>query len=404
MTRRHMVYTPWQRLIVAGLAVIRRPNRLWCACRQWGHRALQRLEVAVTPLSERPLLCLCSGVLAGSGLGMIVPLTPLLIGLLLGAATILVLPWPFPQTQRCCRIASLGLLLTHGHALWQMRAVPLDHIAYLLTTQPAPPLTVDGILERPIEPLGDRQRLHLRVQRVERPQGWQTASGLVRLSVHTDHLPFLPGDLLRVTRLRLHEVRGFQNPGAFNFQRFMQRQGITVVGGVSDAARLSLQHRPQGFSLARLIEQWRQHLQARTRAALSAPYDAIFLAMVLGHRGQLSTMVEEAFRKTGTAHLLVVSGLNVGFIAAAFMLMWRPLLREVRSRLPRSWLPGWRPTPLALLLLLPPVAPLLDAGRMASTHSARRLDARLLYAGVSPGPQAGNFVRAAPRRHLDSAA
>jgi competence protein ComEC len=247
------------------------------------------------------------------------------------------------------------LLLTHGHALWQMRAVPLDHIAYLLTTQPTPPLTVEGILERPIEPLGDRQRLHLRVQRVERPHGWQTASGLARLSVHTDHLPFLPGDLLRVTRLRLHEVRGFQNPGAFNFQRFMQQQGITVVGGVSDAARLRLQHRPQGFSLARLIEQWRQHLQARTRAALAAPYDAIFLAMVLGHRGQLSTMVEEAFRKTGTAHLLVVSGLNVGFIAAAFMLMWRPLLREVRSRLPRSWLPGWRPTPLALLLLLPPL-------------------------------------------------
>jgi competence protein ComEC len=236
-----------------------------------------------------------------------------------------------------------------------MRAVPLEHITYLLTTQPASPLTVDGILEGPIEPLGDRQRLHLRVQRVQRQQGWQTASGLVRLSVHTDHLPFLPGDHLRVTRLRLHEVRGFQNPGSFNFQRFMQRQGITVVGGVSDAARLSLQQRPAGFSLARLLEQWRQHLQARARASLPAPYDAIFLAMVLGHRGQLSAMVEEVFRKTGTAHLLVVSGLNVGFIAAAFMLMWRPLLREVRSRLPRSWLPGWRPTPLALGLLLPPL-------------------------------------------------
>jgi competence protein ComEC len=249
----------------------------------------------------------------------------------------------------------LGLLLTHLHASWQMRAVPLDHIMHSLAAAPSAPLTVEGVLARPIEPQRDRQRLYLQVQRLETPTGWQTATGLVRLSVPADGLPYVPGDRLRVSRLRLHEVRGLQNPGTFNFQRFMQRQGISAVGGVSNPTRISLQHRPPGLVLPRLIEQWRQHLQGRIRASLHAPYDAVFLAMVLGQRGHLPAAVEESFRQTGTAHLLVVSGLHVGFIAVTFMLIWRTVLREVRSRLPRSWWPGCRPTPLAIVLLSPPL-------------------------------------------------
>jgi competence protein ComEC len=352
MTHLHVIYT---RLHALFLALGRRSSAVWDAGRQWLCHVWQHLEAVMTPLSERPLLCLCSGMLGGSGLGLTVALTPGLVALLLGIATVLCLRWPLPPARQCCRLFYLGFLLTHLHALWLMRAVPLDHIMHVVATQPSTPLTVDGIVARPIAPQGDRQRLYLQVQRIEGQHGWQTTTGLVRLSVQAPSLPFLPGDVLRITRLRLHAVRGFQNPRAFNFQRFMQRQGLTAVAGVSNPARLSLLQRPAGFAVARLLEQWRQRLHARIHTALPAPYDAMFLAMVLGHGGQLPATVEAVFRQTGTAHLLVASGLNIGFIAAACMLMWRPLLREVRSRLPRAWLPGWRPTPLAILLLLPPL-------------------------------------------------
>ena len=93
---------------------------------------------------------------------------------------------------------------------------------------------------------------------------------------------------MRVTRLRLHQVRGSHNPGGFDFERFMRWQGIYVVGGVSNPERLSLQHRPEGFRLDRTLEQWRQRLRAGVRTLLSAPYDAVFLAMVIGQRGDLT--------------------------------------------------------------------------------------------------------------------
>ena len=51
----------------------------------------------------------------------------------------------------------------------------------------------------------------------------------------------------------------------------------------------------------------------------------------------------------------MVSGLNVSCIAIALLWFWRLILRQIRGWLPRSWVPGWRPTPLAALLSLPPV-------------------------------------------------
>jgi competence protein ComEC len=161
--------------------------------------------------------------------------------------------------------------------------------------------------------------------------------------------------MVRVTRLRLHPVHGFFNPGSFDIRGFLHRQGIYALGGVHNPARLSLQQRPAGFVPARTIEHWRRFLHARVSAYLPPPYDAMFLAMVLGHRGNLTAPVEDSFRKAGTTHLLVASGLNVGFIAAVCLFGWRTLLRLIRSWLPRAWMPGWRPTPVAVLLSLPTV-------------------------------------------------
>ena len=91
--------------------------------------------------------------------------------------------------------------------------------------------------------------------------------------------------VVRVDALRLHRVRGLQNPGGFDFGAFMQRQGIYAMGGVSNPSRLHVQHRPAGFHVARTLERWRQQLAAQARACLPEPYDTVFLAMVLGQAG-----------------------------------------------------------------------------------------------------------------------
>ena len=315
----------------------------------------QQADTLVTPLSERPLWCMAAGLLAGSLLGTAIdlPLVPLGAVLLL-AGLVLLPPWPVPQLQRCCRLGLVGLALTSLQLAWQIYSLPAHHIARVLPSLPRY-VTVEGTLDRAVDARGDRQYVYLRLRRLEGAQSAQSVTGLVRLNVHTTALPFLPGDVVRVTRLHLHQVRGSQNPGGFDFERFMRWQDIYVVGGVTNPERLSLQHRPQGFRLDRTLEQWRQRLRAGVRALLPAPYDGVFLAMVLGQRSDLTPEVQQSFRASGTTHLLVVSGLNVSCIAIGVLWVWRTLLRCVRSWLPRAWLPGWRPTPLAALLSIPAV-------------------------------------------------
>ena len=200
-------------------------------------------------------------------------------------------------------------------------------------------MTLEGSLERAVDARGDRQYVYLQLHRLEGDHSEQAATGLVRLSVPTTALPFLPGDVVRVTRLRLHRVRGAHNPGGFDFERFMRWRGIYVVGGVSNPERLSLRHRPEGFRLDRTLEQGRQRLRTGVRSILSAPYDAVFLAMVIGQRGDLTPEVQQSFRASGTTHLLVVSGLNVSCIAIGVLYVWRTLLRRARSWLPTSLVP-----------------------------------------------------------------
>jgi competence protein ComEC len=306
-------------------------------------------------LGERPLLCVIVGLMGGSMLGETLSLSPQLIGIMLGAIGLVLPRWPYPQLQWCCRLALTGCLLTHLSLAWQYRALPLNHITHVLPEAAVTRLTVEGRLYRPVESHGDRQRLYLQLQRFQDADGWHEVQGRARLSVHADDLPFLPGDRVRIERLRLHRVRGFRNPGSFDFQRFMQRRGIYVIGGMSNPERVRLQQRLEGFSLARTLVQWRRRLQALVHTSLPSPYAAVLLGMVVGHRGALPATIEEHFRIAGTAHLLVVSGLHVGFVTMAVLFGLRACLRFLRSWLPRTWLPGWRPTPVAALCCIPAV-------------------------------------------------
>ena len=318
--------------------------------------AMQRLESHAARVWERPLLCLAAGLLGGSAVNAAVhPPAYLLLVVLMVMGLALLPRWPRVDVQRCCRAAFLGLVLTCLHLGWYGLPLPPEHVSHKLSDHPER-WHVEGVVDRAVESRGDRQYVYLRLHRLQR-QGkpWEAVSGLIRINVHTDSLPYLPGDVIRVNRLRLHRPRTAGNPGAFDFRGLMQRRGIHAVGGVTKPDRLLLLRRADGYGVARALERWRQNLRAAVSSLLPAPYDAVFLAIVLGHKGSLPAAIQSDFRTAGVAHLLVVSGLHVGFIAAATLFGWRQLLRTVRSRLPRAWLPGWRPTPIAAMLSLPPV-------------------------------------------------
>ncbi len=72
---------------------------------------------------------------------------------------------------------------------------------------------------------------------------------------------------------------------------------------------------------------WREHIKSRVREILGNNEDSgLFLSMSIGTRDQLSRNTEEAFKRTGLAHLLVVSGYQVTIVFALMLaIFWRVL-------------------------------------------------------------------------------
>lgn len=70
-------------------------------------------------------------------------------------------------------------------------------------------------------------------------------------------------------------------------------------------------------SLRARVERWRMHLLQRMRQGPLEPrYAGVAEAMTLGWRGDLDAGLQAAFRDSGIMHLLCVSGLHVGLVAA----------------------------------------------------------------------------------------
>ena len=69
--------------------------------------------------------------------------------------------------------------------------------------------------------------------------------------------------------------------------------------------------RPSGFSGARLLASFKDRIRAVAVTLLPEPHASVLLGLLLGDRGGIPRDLVDAFRRTGTAHVLAVSGYNV---------------------------------------------------------------------------------------------
>ncbi len=157
------------------------------------------------------------------------------------------------------------------------------------------------------------------------------SNGLLRISWYRNAPTLRAGERWRL-RVRLKPPHGFQNPGGFDFERWLFQHRVTATGHVlsRDQNRL-LDPSPGPYGLDR----WRQGLGERLAAALGEPEAAagaaprpaaaLLPALVLGDRGGLAPAQWEVFARTGTSHLIAISGLHVGLVAGLVLLLVRRL-------------------------------------------------------------------------------
>ena len=111
-------------------------------------------------------------------------------------------------------------------------------------------------------------------------------------------------------RARLRSLEPAQIPGQRDRQVQGHRRGERARAYSAPAPAIAVA-RGQPATRDRVRRAARRFLVAR----LETPVRGLALALVLGDRGELDPDLAERFRRSGTAHLLAISGLHVGVVA-----------------------------------------------------------------------------------------
>ncbi|MBK7649234.1 MAG: DNA internalization-related competence protein ComEC/Rec2 [Betaproteobacteria bacterium] len=161
-----------------------------------------------------------------------------------------------------------------------------------------------------------------------------------------ERLPVRPGEMWRFT-VRLKRPHGNANPGGFDYEAWLLERDIRATGYIR-------QNPPQ--RIAEMV--WRpdyaiERLRFAIRASFARilpeeiyPWAGVLVALTIGDQKAIQGELWTTFNRTGTTHLMSISGLHVTMVAALF-----------------GWLVsfGWRRVPTLALRLPAQKASLLAA-------------------------------------------
>jgi competence protein ComEC len=221
------------------------------------------------------------------------------VSLLLALSVPAVLPW---RGRLLWSAAALGVLLTvwRAQGLLDQRWPPARHgedrvVEGLVGSLPEREGEAQRFLFEPADPLLPRT---IRV-------AWYRSAERVR-----------GAECWRFT-LRLRTPHGSLNPGGFDYEHWLFRQGIGATATVRDAARCERTGNPVLALRQRIADDIAGALPGRAVAPLVA-------ALTVGDDSSISGADWDLFRRTGTTHLIAISGFNVAIVAgvAFFLCRW----------------------------------------------------------------------------------
>ena len=175
---------------------------------------------------------------------------------------------------------------------------------------------VEGVVLSDVESLRSFARFRLGSERIQAGGGeWADAEGtlLVTARATTEMAQMRDAPYFRYgDRLLLRGLIG-EPPQieGFDYAAYLARQGIAEA---LDARSVALIGEGEGGAFYRSLYELRRRLAVSIAAVVPEPQAALGQATLLGLRRNIPPELTEAFRRTGAAHLLAISGLHVGIL------------------------------------------------------------------------------------------
>lgn len=265
--------------------------------------------------------------MAGIALAALLPLPFAWLVILLAATLALLMFLLTRPPGAAALLACMAVSLITGHMSMQNVIEPSFDPGDISRYDGRGKVTVEGVVIESPNVTFDRTEILLEAASVRAFHGTEAVRGRVLLVMKDQVDTFKYGDFIRV-QAKLAIPKGYQNPGAFDYARYLRLKGVRLQGFVDHPSSIVLIRERQESAFPQGIEAFRDRLKRVIRRAAEAPESGILEALVVGERGGIPTDIQEKFNRTGTVHILSISGLHISIIALVSLCLIRFLLKH----------------------------------------------------------------------------
>ncbi len=187
--------------------------------------------------------------------------------------------------------------------------------------------------------ISDMPAYHLHLTRfdftVKTVEG-KTAEHLKKIRLSWYQAPEIQAGDLWQLQVRIKHPRGNRSPGAFDREAWAARENIQATGYVKSGEKIATSDDMVFFRsrYRSALRQWLyEHCSKNSAALLSA--------LLIGDKSGISQQQWESLNQTGTTHLMVISGLHIGLMAAVGYWLTMMLARTGALPLRKMTLPRY---------------------------------------------------------------
>lgn len=214
----------------------------------------------------------------------------------------------------------LPAFLLLGSAYYQFRQPDIDafHIAFYNDREYD--LLITGTLTEPPDYRDRYTNLRIEVEAVDTGNGDMPASGLLLVRVQP-HQTYEYGERIRLRG----QLKTPPEDEEFSYRDYLARFGIHSYMTQAEVTRLP---GAGGNPIFAQTYKFKTRLLENTYRLFPDPEASLLAGILLGEQAGLSEKLQQAFKDTGTAHIIAISGFNIAIIAAMFFSIFKNLFGE----------------------------------------------------------------------------
>lgn len=225
---------------------------------------------------------------------------------------------------RASTFALCGAIVAVGAGLLAAReALPRDHLGRVLPPGPIEVVLRGTVATGPVDGVTAHgspwSTFTLAAREVWATGGWRGVSGRVAVIVTGTAASGVDAGATVEGVGLLAPTVGARNPGGWDEATALGAQGVRHILRVGSRGMLRVQAAAPWWSPLPAAARLRHHLHERLGRSVRPPAGAFLQAVLLGDRQVLAPDLVDALLATGTIHILAISGLNVGVLAAILL-------------------------------------------------------------------------------------